>query len=116
MSTNPRQPVIHQRQITLLQDNSNISNGNMNPMIATDSQAARDAFDREALAPFTDTLFYDWDLGRFLDSVDSTNPGPYQHLARIDSATTMPEVSTSLTVETSGLVGLDDEEEVFFGM
>jgi len=41
--------------------------------------AADSTFD--ALAPFTDTLFYDWDLGRILDA-DSNNTETYPEQQR----------------------------------
>lgn len=54
----------------------------------------------DALAPFTDTLFYDWDLGRFLD-VERCNIETYPEQHR------PLESSNDSTVEGLGIDGGD---------
>jgi hypothetical protein len=39
----------------------------LNALLLEDPHPVNDRFNAEALAPFTDTLFYDWDSGRMLE-------------------------------------------------
>ena len=69
-------------------------------------QASDATFLSDALAPFTDTLFYDWDLGRVMDADELD----YQAAADQDRR-------KSSTYGDGLAIGEDDEDEAggFFG-